>query len=158
MKNVVVLENIRSAYNVGNIIRTSDALGYDVVLSGFSPSPRDDEKVRKTSLGAEQSVDIQQFWNPMEALKTLKEEGYVLIAAEVVEGRSIELGKTPLPSPLLEGGGVAIVFGNENTGVLEETLDYADHIIHIPMQGVKESLNVGQAAAIFMREMRKHKK
>ena len=74
MKNIVILENIRSAYNVGNIIRTADALGYDVVLSGFSPSPFDDEKVRKTSLGAEEYVGIQQFWNPLEALKTLKEK------------------------------------------------------------------------------------
>lgn len=91
MKNIVVLENIRSAYNVGNIIRTADALGYDVVLSGFSPSPFDDEKVRKTSLGAEESVHIQQFWNPREVLEILREKRYVLIAAEVVEGKSHDL-------------------------------------------------------------------
>ena len=80
-----------------------------------------------------------------------------MIAAEVVEGRSVPLTpQPPLPiASLGEGEKIAIVFGNENAGVLEETLDYVDHIIHIPMQGVKESLNVGQAAAIFMREMGK---
>jgi len=173
MKNIVILENIRSAYNVGNIIRTADALGYDVILSGFIPHPFDDEKVRKTSLGSEEHVGIQQFWNPLKALKTLKEKGYILIAAEIVEGRSVSLTsfseKTLPPTPFpkhrdskkvaFRGGGKrAIIFGNENTGVLEETLDYVDHIVHIPMQGVKESLNVGQAAAIFMRELAKIKR
>ena len=54
--NVVILENIRSAYNVGNIIRTADALGRDVWLTGYSPSPEDTQKVVKTSLGAEKNV------------------------------------------------------------------------------------------------------
>ncbi len=60
-KNIVILENIRSAYNVGNVIRTADALGREVWICGYTPSPLDHPKVKKTSLGAEESVAIQQF-------------------------------------------------------------------------------------------------
>ena len=134
--------------------------------------------MRKTSLGAEQSIDIQEFWEPSKALAYAKSQGYMLLAAEVLEGRSVSLEKftltpqPPLPNitrspqePLCSGHasslgegediGIAIVFGNEKTGVLAETLEQVDYIIHIPMQGEKESLNVGQAAAIFMWELKR---
>jgi tRNA G18 (ribose-2'-O)-methylase SpoU len=71
--NVLILENIRSAYNVGNVIRTADALGRDVRLVGYTPSPIDHPKVRKTSLGAEESVGIQQFDFTREAIQKAKE-------------------------------------------------------------------------------------
>lgn len=145
MKSIIVLENIRSAYNVGNILRTADALGYGVVLSGYTPSPFEKEKVSKTSLGAEEYVPIQQFRNPQEALDNLREKGYLLIAAEESE-ESISL--TDWRSPEQP---VALIVGNEKEGVLPETLAFVDQIVHIPMLGHKESLNVGQAAAIVMR-------
>lgn len=145
MKPLVILENIRSAYNVGNIIRTADALGYEVILSGFSPSPVDNESVKKTSLGAENNVHLQQFRHIQEALDWVKERWYILIAAEVVKHRSVALDDFHhAPEPFV------LILGNEKTGVLSSTLDQADYIIHIPMQGEKESLNVGQAAAIMM--------
>jgi tRNA G18 (ribose-2'-O)-methylase SpoU len=71
--NVIILENIRSAYNVGNVIRTADALGRNVRLVGYSPSPIDNSKVRKTSLGAEENVGIQQFDFTREAIQKAKE-------------------------------------------------------------------------------------
>jgi tRNA G18 (ribose-2'-O)-methylase SpoU len=155
MKPLIIIENVRSAYNVGNIIRTADALGYDVVLSWFSPSPADNESVKKTSLGAEATVNLQQFRHSQEAVVWAKEQWYTLVAAEVVAGRSIPLDKIPPTPPLSKGGRLAIIVGNEKTGVLEETLEQADYIVHIPMQGEKQSLNVGQAAAIVMWELQK---
>lgn len=142
---LIILENIRSAYNVGNIIRTADALWYDVVLSWFTPHPEQNGRVVKTSLGAEQSVKIQHFWNPVDAVRYVTEQWYMLVVGECCEGSS------PL-APLLHRGEqkIAILVWNENTGVLQETIDVADYVVHIPMRGIKESLNVGQAAAILM--------
>lgn len=143
--NIVILENIRSAYNVGNIIRTADALGRQVRLTGYTPSPVDTQKVVKTSLGAEQHVGLRQFWHTPEAIVSARELGMSIIAAEIT--------KESLPLDQLSDGshqGVAIVFWNEVDGVLASTLKLVDKVVHIPMQGIKESLNVGQSSAIFM--------
>lgn len=146
----IVLENIRSAYNVGTIIRTADALGYDVVLSGYTPNPETEEKVRKTSLGAEAQVTLLSFWNPDEAILFLQKEGYQLIAAEcTADSVSLETIQEMEVSKK-----IALIVGNEKTGVFAATLQACRIVTHIPMRGVKESLNVAEAAAIVMREMR----
>ncbi len=150
MKPLIILENIRSAYNVGNIIRTADALWYRVLLSGFTPNPQEKEQVKKTSLWAEESVDLKAIRNTRDALDRIKDQWYYLIAAECSE-RSSPLDnfvRQQIKKP------IAIIVGNENTWVLSETLLAVDVIFHIPMQWVKESLNVGQAAAIMMWEMK----
>lgn len=135
--NVVILENIRSAYNVGNIIRTADALGWQVRLTGYSPSPEDTQKVGKTSLGAENHVGLKQFGYTPEAIAFAKSKNLLVVAAEITkDALSLEAQKKT------EHTGVAIVFGNEVDGVLDSTLELVDHVIHIPMQGIKESLNV----------------
>jgi len=144
--NVVILENIRSAYNVGNIIRTADALGWQVRLTWYSPSSEDNQKVTKTSLGAENNVGLKQFGYTPEAIELAKKEWMLVIAAEIT--------KDSLPLDTLKKtthSGIAIVFGNEVDGVLDSTLKIVDHVVHIPMYGIKESLNVGQSSAIFMR-------
>lgn len=151
--NFVLIENVRSAFNVGNIIRTADALGYSVILSGYTPTPTGDLKVKKSSLGAEESVSIVSFRNPKEAITYAKEQKLFLIAAEKTSN-SIPLD-TPLDFKLSTFDWLCIIVGNEKTGVLPETLGTCDKIIHIPMKGQKESLNVGQAAAIMMRELAK---
>ncbi len=156
LKPFIILENIRSAYNVGNIIRTADALWYDVVLSGYTPHPDTKEQIKKTSLGAEESVDIKQYWHTSEAIQYVQQLWYVLVAGEITE-LSVSLDQISPSLHLSREGDVvpmALIVGNENTGVLRETLDMADHIVHIPMQWLKESLNVGQAAAILMWEFR----
>lgn len=146
MKHLVVLENIRSAYNTWNIIRTADALGRDVVLSWYTPDPEEKLQVAKTSLGAEQKVIINQFWNPSECLKRIREQWYYIVAAEITdESTSIRWLDCTTP--------VALIMGNEKTWVLQETLDTVDKVLHIPMEWMKESLNVGQAAAIMMWEI-----
>jgi len=142
--NVVILENIRSAYNVGNIIRTADAIGRDVRLTGYSPSPEDTQKVAKTSLGAEKHVWLKQFGHTPEAIAFAKEQWMTVIAAEITKD------SLPLDTFKKNNSDIAIIFGNEVDGVLDATIKLVDHVIHIPMKGIKESLNVGQTSAIFM--------
>lgn len=81
--NIIILENIRSAYNVGNIIRTADALGRDVWITGYTPSPLDHPKVKKTSLGAEENVNLKQFNYTQDAINYAQEQGIQLICAEI---------------------------------------------------------------------------
>lgn len=171
----IILENIRSAYNVWNVIRTADALGWNVRLVGYTPSPIDNPKVRKTSLGAENHVWLKQFNFTNEALQEAKKIWLLTIWAELTPN-SIDLDKFSLTrhserNPDLSGWseeslssseeingfpwqkeGFAIVFWNEVDWVLPSTLDSLDHIVQIPMNWTKESLNIWQSAAIFMRE------
>ncbi len=144
--NIIILENIRSAYNVGNIIRTADALGWQVRLTWYTPSPVDTQKVVKTSLGAEINVWLKQFGHTPEAIDYAKKEWLLVIAAEIIKD-------AVLLQALKNDGhkGIAVVFWNEIDGVLDSTLKLVDDVVCIPMQGVKESLNVGQSSAIFMR-------
>lgn len=148
MKNLIILENIRSAYNVGNIIRTADALWRDVRLSGYTPHPEEQKKVVKTSLGAEENVNLNRFDNTPLAIQQAKELGYYITAWEITKNAKaldeINHEKT-----------FALILWNEVDWVLKSTLDIVDEIVFIPMQWIKESLNVGQSAAIFMRELGK---
>lgn len=143
---VIILENIRSAYNVGNIIRTADALWWQVRLTWYTPSPLDTQKVVKTSLGAETNVGLKQFGHTPEAIAYARQQNLLVIAAEITKDAvslsSLQKGEHP---------GVAIIFWNEVDGVLESSVKLVDQVVYIPMQGVKESLNVGQSTAIFMR-------
>lgn len=145
--NVVILENIRSAYNVGNIIRTADALGWKVWLTGYSPSPQQTPKVAKTSLGAENNVDLKQFGFTKEAIDYAKDIGLSVLAAEITPN-AVAVDKY-----VNQWKGVAVVFGNEVEWVLEETLKLVDDVVYIPMNWIKESLNVGQSSAIIMWEL-----
>ena len=148
--NRIIVENVRSAYNVGNIIRTADALWWDVVISGYSPSPFRDDKVLKSSLWAEKNVTIYEERNTTRALTQSQEEDFILVAAEITDD------SVPLDSFDVEANKIAVVVGNEVEWVLPETLAMVDYIVHIPMLGQKASLNVGQASAIFMWKLGKY--
>ena len=118
-------------------------------ITGYTPSPLDHPKVKKTSLGAEDSVALKQFDYTSDAITYAKEQKIWIIAAEItpdaIDLQSFsENNKTD----------IAIVFGNEVEGVLPETLKAVDQVVFIPMQWVKESLNIGQSTAIFMRALR----
>lgn len=148
-RSIIILENIRSAYNVGNVIRTADALGWEVRLTGYSPSPMENPKVRKTSLGAEDHVQLRQFNYSEDAIEEAKKLWIPVIASEITpEATSLACYKRAKEQPL------AIIFGNEVEGVLPQTLKAVDEVVFIPMQGIKESLNIGQSSAIMMRELR----
>lgn len=149
-KRIVILENIRSAYNVWNIIRTADSLWRDVRIVGYTPSPTDNPKVCKTSLWAENSVWLRQFDFTIDAIKEARKIWLEIIAAELSKN-SISLWEYVCKSE----DWIAIIFWNEVDGVMEKTLKEVDVVVEIPMQWIKESMNVGQSTAIFMRDLRK---
>lgn len=151
MKRIVV-ENLRSAYNVWNIIRTADALWRGVIFVWYTARP-DHKEVKKTALWAEISVPQMEFSELSDALYYMNTHGLV-ISAELHE-KSIPLTDIHTKIKTLDksGGDIFVIVGNEVTGVESETLEKSDIISHIPMLGIKESLNVGQAAAIIMWEL-----
>jgi 23S rRNA (guanosine2251-2'-O)-methyltransferase len=138
-----LLDNIRSAWNVGAIFRTADGLGIKkLYLCGITPTP-DSESVRKTSLSAEETVAWEYSRNALETVNKLKNEGHKFIALEQTNGAvSLTDYRFPNPSPFI------LIVGNEVTGVDPELLDLCDQIIHIPMLGQKCSLNVEVAFGI----------
>ncbi len=150
--NIVILENIRSAYNVWNIIRTADSLWWEVWIVGYTPSPVDNPKVCKTSLWAENTVWLRQFDFTIDAIKEARMMWLEIIAAELTEN-SVSLGEYVCKSE----NWIAVIFGNEVDGVMPKTLKEVDGVVEIPMQWIKESMNVGQSTAIFMRELRKNR-
>ena len=151
MNKRIVVENLRSAYNVGNIIRTADALGWWVVFVWYTARP-DHKEVKKTALWAEQSVPTLDFEHLSEALSVMTTHG-IIIAAELTENSipltQIRDNSIQFPS----WSDLYVIVGNEVTWVESETLSQAHVITHIPMLGLKESLNVWQAAAIIMWEL-----
>ena len=147
-KKYIVLENIRSAYNTWNILRTADALWRTPVLSWFTPH-RSDPKVQKTALGAFAEHDeCYHFWNTAKCLERLTGDWATCIALEITD-TSISIESITVNTFWC----VALIVWNENSWVLESTLSAATHIAHIPMVWIKESMNVGQAAAIWMRAL-----
>jgi tRNA G18 (ribose-2'-O)-methylase SpoU len=149
-KKRIVCENLRSAYNVWNIIRTADGLGRWVILLGYT-APKEHKKVVKTALWAEESVELLKFDTLELFYDRIKNNQILLLSAERTD-TSIWLHtwwERKIESD------IAVVMGNEVTWVEKSTLDLSDYIVHIPMVGEKESFNVGQAAAIMMREVNK---
>ena len=150
MKNIVILENLRSCYNVWNIIRTADALWWEVILTWYTPSPLSQPKVKKTSLWSEESVELKEFFTTSAAVEYVKSKSYIVVAAEITDDSVwLDIFQQKIP-PI-----VAVVFGNEVTGVEPDTLSQVDQVVKIPMKGMKESLNVGQSSAIFMWALQK---
>ena len=148
----VILENIRSAYNVGSVFRTADAFLIDTVfITGYTAKPPHKE-ITKTALGAQDSVDWKYFATTRLAIEQLKRDQYRVFAVEQVV-HSISLEKLP-------GLGIdkiAFIFGNEVSGVEHETLTLCDGFIEIPQFGMKHSLNISVAAGIVLWEAVKAK-
>jgi tRNA G18 (ribose-2'-O)-methylase SpoU len=145
---IAVLENIRSAYNVGSLFRTADAFLLEAIyLTGYTPCPPHKE-IKKTALGAEDSVASKHFRDAREAIIALKEKGYKVYAVEQVK-ESLSLEKISFDN--MEK--IAVIFGNEVTGVEQETLLSCDGCIEIPQLGMKHSLNIASAAAVVLWEI-----
>ena len=149
--NIIILENIRSAYNVWNIIRTADALSWEVRLVGYTPSPSDTPKVSKTALWADKNVPIRRFDTIQDLRKTIKSENLISIAAELT-GDAIHLSKFWKSRKDEWEKPIAIIFWNEVEGVSNTSLDNVDKVVYIPQQWIKASMNIGQSTAIFMWE------
>jgi 23S rRNA (guanosine2251-2'-O)-methyltransferase len=147
---IIVLENIRSMHNVGSVFRTADAfLLAGVYLCGYTPCPPHRD-IQKTALGATDSVSWKYFQHSTTAIETLKEDGFRIIAVEQVEG------STPLQQVTRnekENAKLAVILGNEVTGVDERVLSLCDEYIEIPQLGSKHSLNIAVAAGIVLWEL-----
>jgi tRNA G18 (ribose-2'-O)-methylase SpoU len=145
----VVLDSIRSNYNVGSIFRTSDgAMIEKLYLCGYTPHPPKKE-ILKTALGAVDSVSWEYVKDPKEVIHKLKEQGIKICALELTEF-STEYYKLETDSfPL------CLVIGNEITGVSQDLLDLCDLSIEIPQYGIKQSLNVAVAYGIAIFDLRK---
>jgi 23S rRNA (guanosine2251-2'-O)-methyltransferase len=140
----VLLDNIRSAWNVGSIFRSADGFGFaHAYLCGITPTP-DIEAVTKTSLGAEDSVTWSYHKDAVKLVKGLKKEGWqIWVLEESKKGKSIAQASIHK----LHGRAVLIV-GSEITGVDPELLDTTDEIFYIPMRGEKKSFNVAMAFSV----------
>ena len=148
---MVILDNIRSAHNVGSIFRTSDGAGVSrILLGGYTPAPidrfgREQPEITKTSLGATKTVP----WESVAAealgakIKELQTAGFTIVAVE-------QANDSVLLQDFSLQGKTCYIFGNEIEGVRSEILNLSDTILEIPMQGHKESLNVGVSVGIVL--------
>ena len=141
--HAVLLDNIRSAWNVGSIFRSADGFGFDhVYLGGITPTP-ENEAVVKTSLGAEEYLPWSYHKDAVKLIHGLKKDGWWIAALEEGEG-SIQLGKQKSTKAKKS----VLILGSEVTGVDPELLALCDQIISIPMRGQKRSLNVAIAFSV----------
>lgn len=142
---VVVLDDVRSMYNVGSVFRTGDAFRIEALyLCGISATPPATE-IHKTALGAEDSVEWQHFDSALEAVKRLKENGYVVLAVEQCEGSTKLHEFTPEQDKKY-----AVVLGNEVKGVHQDVIDACYGCLEIVQLGTKHSMNVSVTAGIIM--------
>lgn len=162
MSFTLILDNLRSAHNVGSILRTADAFGItNVICVGTTPHPAlpndlrpghvavsNTREIAKTALGAEKSISVSYEPDLKETLKRLRNENITLLALEQ-SGKSIALFDFKTRTNTLYG----LILGNEVEGVDLSALESSDLILEIPMQGTKESLNVAVAAGIAMYQL-----
>lgn len=146
---VIILDNIRSVYNVGAIFRTADALGiHKIFLCGVTPTPidrfgRERNDLHKSALGAEKNVSWEYNSSTLSCVEQLKEEGYTVVCVEQSK-KSIDY-KIVTPK-----NKTCFIFGNEVEGITKDVLKKADQIVEVNMVGKKESLNVSVTFGIVM--------
>ena len=143
----LILDNIRSLHNVGSILRTADAAGWDkVYFTGYTGCPPD-RRIEKVSLGAENFVEWEQHEDVIKLCQDLKKQNINIIALE----------QTDKAENILEfqniHENIALILGNEVEGVAPELLELADHHLEIPMHGEKASLNVSVATGIALYQL-----
>lgn len=142
---VVVLDDVRSMYNIGSVFRTADTFRVEAVcLCGICQTPPATE-IHKTALGAEESVDWQYYKTALEAVNALKNNGYEVLSVEQVEHSTKLQHFVPDPSKRY-----AVVLGNEVKGVHQEVVDASNGCLEIPQLGIKHSMNVSVTAGIII--------
>ena len=146
---VVVLDNVRSALNVGSSFRTSDAFRVEkIYLCGITATPPNKE-IRKSALGATESVEWKKVEDTESVIKNLKSDGYHICAIEQTE-KSTMLNDFILPEKP-----IAVVFGNEVNGVQQSVIDLCNQCIEIPQIGTKHSLNISVSVGIVIWDLYK---
>lgn len=150
---IVILDNLRSAYNVGAIFRTADALKVNkIYLVGITPDPENNPKVKKVALKAEDYVRWEKVKYLKPLLKKLKKEEYFLVGLEQTK-RSLNIFKVNLLKKI-KGKKLALLLGKEIQGLSSKILKELDLILEIPMYGKKESLNVAVAFGVALYQIR----
>lgn len=145
MPLTVVLDDVRSLYNVGSVFRSCDAFRVECVcLCGITATPPHVE-IHKTALGAEDSVEWKYYETAIECIQELKTTGHVLCAVEQCEGSTKLQDFRPEPT-----NRYAVILGNEVKGVHQEVVDASDLCLEIPQFGTKHSLNVSVTAGIVV--------
>ena len=141
----VLLDNVRSLYNVGSFFRTCDAVGVErLYLCGITGRPPA-KAITKTALGAEERVPGEPAWDALEVLARVRMEGLRVVAVETREDATPLFNWAPR-------GPACLVFGNEVEGVRPPLLELADECVRIPMLGAKRSLNVATAGGVVLYE------
>ncbi len=149
---VVVLDHVRSLNNVGSVFRTADAFRLEAVyLCGITATPPGAE-IHKTALGAEETVEWYYYKDTIEAVRELRQKGYVICAVEQAEG-SVSLERLLLD----KSKKYAVIIGHEVKGIQQEVVDICDMCIEIPQFGTKHSLNVSVAAGVLLYEVRRQR-
>lgn len=139
----IVLDNIRSAFNVGSIFRTSDAGAVEHIhLCGMTAHPPH-KKLEKTALGAFEYVPWSYHERTTDCLRQLGNKGIKRVAIEVAND-AVSMSSFDWPEP------VAVVFGNEVTGINDRVLKHCDTVVRIPMLGYKNSMNVATAYGVVL--------
>ena len=168
---IVVLDDVRSLHNVGSVFRTADAFRLEAIyLCGITATPdtvtdadgtvikdcslKAVQEIHKTALGAEESVDWRYFKSATDAVESLKNDGYTVMAVEQCHGSTMLQDFVPAcPATTQEGGGgkgYAVILGNEVKGVHQEAIDLCDGCLEIPQYGTKHSLNVSVTGGIII--------
>lgn len=144
---IVILDDVRSMHNVGSTFRTCDAFAVEAIyLCGFTPTPPHRD-IHKTALGATETVTWKHFETTTAAVNAAKDEGYRIIAVEQAHN-SVMLNEFSRGNDKL-----ALVFGNEVSGVSDEVLQMADGCIEIPQWGAKHSLNISVSVGVVLWEL-----
>ena len=142
---VVVLDHVRSLYNVGSVFRTADAMRLaGICLCGITATPPNVE-IHKTALGAEETVEWKYFEKTEDAINWLRKEGYTIMAVEQCEGSTMLNNFIPDRNKKY-----AVVMGNEVKGVQQSVVDMCDGCLEIPQFGTKHSMNVSVTAGMII--------
>lgn len=167
---IVVLDDVRSLHNVGSVFRTADAFRLEAIyLCGITATPdtvtdadgtvikdcslKAVQEIHKTALGAEESVDWRYFKSATDAVESLKNDGYTVMAVEQCHGSTMLQDFVPAcPVSKQKNGkrGYAVILGNEVKGVHQEVIDLCDGCLEIPQYGTKHSLNVSVTGGIII--------
>jgi tRNA G18 (ribose-2'-O)-methylase SpoU len=143
---VVILDNLRSAFNVGSIFRTSDAARIEEIAAcGYTAHPPH-LKLEKTALGTDKLIKNSYYPSTIEAVREMKRRGMTIIALETAE-EAVNYTEFNFTKPL------AIIVGNEALGISPEVLNEVDAAVQIPLYGFKNSLNVASAYAVIVFEI-----
>lgn len=142
----IVLDNVRSAHNIGSVFRSADAFAVEqILLCGITAVPPNRE-IHKTALGATETVEWSYYESTKEAVEACKKDGFTIVLIEQTTG------SIPLQDYVPEGP-IALVFGNEVEGVSDDVLPLADQAVEIPQFGTKHSFNISVCAGIVMYDL-----